>query len=341
MNRERAVVICPGRGSYSAQELGYLARHHEQRAARIADLDEQREPRGAAAVASLDALSRFSPAKHLPGRNASNLIYTSAVMDFAAIDQERFDIVAVCGNSLGWYLSLACAGTLSLEDGALLVDTMGDLMEREGVGGQLLLSVAHDDWTIDHERRGMVLSLLEKIDGAYLSIDLGATLVLAGDDAALARLKRDLEAAGGDAPVRLPKHAAFHTPLLSDIAETARGLLAADLFGAPATPLIDGRGGVHSPYAADVDALYSYTLGAQITRTYDFAKSVEVAIKEFAPDRLILLGPGYSLGAPIAQVLIAHRWHGMTSRDDFMAQQKRDPFLLAMGRDDQRAMTTL
>jgi hypothetical protein len=102
--------------------------------------------------------------------------------------------------------------------------------------------------------------------------------------------------------------------------------------------MIDGQGRIWTPNGADIDALYQYTFDHQIVETYDFSKSIEVAVKEFAPDKLILAGPGATLGAPIAQELIRHRWKALTSKADFSAMQKKDPFLIAMGRDDQRAL---
>ena len=63
-------------------------------------------------------------------------------------------------------------------------------------------------------------------------------------------------------------------------------------------------------------------------------------MKEYAPDRIILLGPGDTLGGAIAQALIAIDWRGLGSKADFQAMQAADPFLLAMGREDQRALVT-
>ena len=186
--------------------------------------------------------------------------------------------------------------------------------------------------------RANVLAQVEATQHAFLSIDLGGTLVLAGDDAAIDHLRKTLPPIDGNPPPVLPRHAAFHTSLLRDIAATAQNRLPSSLFDSPSIPLIDGCGKIWSPNTSDRDALHRYTLDTQITTMYDFAKSLEVALKEFAPDRLILLGPGSSLGAPIGQCLIAHQWRGLQSRDDFMASQADKPFLIAMGREGQRGL---
>jgi [acyl-carrier-protein] S-malonyltransferase len=338
--KQTAVVIFPGRGTYGKDELGYLARHHADKAAFVKGVDDWRAAQGRETVSDLDNAKTYSAAKHASSINASALIYTCALADFAAIDCEKFDIVAVCGNSLGWYLTLAGAGAVNPANAIRLVDTMGALMEREGKGGQLIYPFVDVNW---RENNANVKAVGEAIhagrtDGeAYLSIRLGGMAVLAGDDAGMAAMERVLPKAEDRYPFRLARHAAFHTPLLQHVSDAAFDALPGEMFEAPHLPMIDGEGRIWSPRSADLAALYQYTLGHQIVETYDFSKSVEVAVKEFAPDKLILAGPGSSLGAPIAQELIRHRWKGLTSKADFSALQKEDPFLIAMGRDDQRA----
>jgi hypothetical protein len=105
--------------------------------------------------------------------------------------------------------------------------------------------------------------------------------------------------------------------------------------------MIDGRGHVWRPFAAGRAALHDYTFVAQILETYDFTCAIQVAVREYAPDRIVLLGPGDTLGGAIAQALIAIGWRGLRSKADFQeAQASSAPFLLAMGREDQRALVT-
>ncbi len=99
----------------------------------------------------------------------------------------------------------------------------------------------------------------------------------------------------------------------------------ADLFGQPDLPLIDGRGKIWWPGASDVAALYDYTLGQQVTESYDFTRAVTVAAREFAPDLFIVLGPGTTLGGAVAQSLILAGWRGMGSKADFRARQADGP----------------
>ena len=341
--KKSAVVLFPGRGTYGKDELGYLARHHADKADFIAGVDQWREAQGRETVSALDARKTYSAAKHASSVNASAIIYTCALADFAAIDRTRYDVVAVCGNSLGWYLTLAAGGALSPDNAIRLVDTMGALMEEKGVGGQLVYPFVGEDWRQSRAHEKAVAEALHAgrtAGEAYLSIRLGGMAVLAGDEQGMPAMEKSLPPVEGRYPFRLARHAAFHTPLLEHVSNAAFDALGSELFQGPALPMIDGRGAIWSPRATDTDALYQYTLGTQIVETYDFSKSVEVAIKEFAPDRLILAGPGATLGAPIAQELIRWRWRGLESKADFAALQKEDPFLIAMGREDQRGLVT-
>ena len=102
--------------------------------------------------------------------------------------------------------------------------------------------------------------------------------------------------------------------------------------------MIDGRGFIWRPGAVDTQALWHYTLGAQVVEPYDFTAAIQVGIREFAPDCLIVLGPGATLGGAVAQSLIDARWRGLDSKTAFTSLQAQAPFVIAMGRDDQRGL---
>jgi len=339
--KQTAVVIFPGRGTYGKTELGYLSRFHSDKTDFLKHIDNWRASAGRIKISDLDSAKAYSAAKHATSENASALIYACALCDFASIDHDKFDVVAICGNSLGWYMSLAAGRALNNQNAIRLIDTMGALMEEHGTGGQLVYPMVGEDWRPSDERQAAIDTALltgAKAGAAHLSIHLGGTAVLAGDEAGLEAIEKSLPVAEDRYPFRLARHAAFHTPLLRNVSDIAQAMLAAEMFERPSTPLIDGRGAIWSPYSTNIEALYNYTLRHQIVETYSFSKSVEVAIKEFSPDKLILAGPGSTLGAPIAQCLIEHGWKDISSRAEFMDRQKVDPFLLAMGREDQRAL---
>jgi acyl transferase domain-containing protein len=337
-----AVVICPGRGTYNKTELGYLARHFSD-AALLARFDRRRLTHGQETLTALDGASSYSMSRHTRGDNASALIFASTLADFNAISDAA--IVAVTGNSMGWYSALACGGALSAENGFELVNTMGSLMQSQLIGGQLIYPFTGEDWRSDPARKAELLALAGDISGRpdhalSLSIDLGGMLVLAGNENGLAAFEKSVRPAQGRFPMRLANHAAFHTPLQRPVSEKARSMLSPSLFEQPKLPLIDGRGKIWWPGAVRTGELWDYTLGHQVTAVYDFTRAVHVAAREFAPDLFIVTGPGNTLGGSVAQALISAEWRGMKSRADFQSQQQASPVLVSMGLEDQRRTVT-
>ena len=343
MKKQTALVITPGRGAYQADELGYLQKYHSDKHDFIGGLDALRHDLGQTPITELDQAKRFVRSRHTNGENASLLIFACAMADFMAIDRNRYDIVAIAGNSMGWYLTLACAGALPGIAGARLVNHMGTLMHEKGVGGQILYPIVDDQWKLSPERIELVDTAIKRArhagHEAFMSIHLGGTAVIAGDGEAINFLKKDLPALDRF-PMELAQHAAFHTPLLNFISVEAKSTLPVDDFQQPHHPMIDGRGHIWSPGASEISALYDYTLGTQITDTYDFTKSVEVGISEYAPEKIIILGPGPTMGPPVAQTLIAGGWYGIRDKATFKKRQAKDPIILSMGIEDQRTLVT-
>ncbi|XQW84492.1 ACP S-malonyltransferase [Thalassotalea piscium] len=338
-----AVVICPGRGTYNKEELGYLTRFHSDKTELISVIDNYRKSKNQPLISELDAEPNYQMRTHTAGENASALIYGCALADYHSINLDQYDIVAVTGNSMGWYIALAVAGALTPEHSIELVNTMGSMMADGVIGGQLIYPIVDENWVINGEIQKHVMEKVaqvnqEKNNQVYVSINLGGYLVFGGNKSGLKALEQSLPQVQDRYPMNLFNHAAFHTPLMGDISKQAKSMLSDDQFLAPKIPLIDGLGNIWQPYSTDTEKLYHYTLATQVTDMYDFSKSIEVALKEFAPDKLILLGPGSTLGGSVAQNLIKHEWLGMKSKSDFISQQKDDPFLLAMGLAEQRKL---
>jgi [acyl-carrier-protein] S-malonyltransferase len=341
--RRTAVVVCPGRGTYNKAELGYLARHHAARSSLVHRMDERRAALGQDTLSALDGASTFFVSRYSRGDNASALIHACSWLDFLAIDRDAFDIVAVTGNSMGWYIALACAGALDGDGGFEVVNNMGTLMQDNLTGGQVVQPFVDGDWRAIEGERERLLAIAADIaarpdHAASVSIELGGMIVFAGNDKGIVALERELPPREQRFPMRLANHAAFHSPLLEHVAGMGREKLPQSLFCGPDLPLVDGRGSVWYPRASDPAALRDYTLGHQVVRPYDFTRAIVTAAREFAPDLFIVTGPGATLGGAVAQALISANWRGLSSRADFQARQAGDPVLLSMGMDDQRAL---
>ena len=341
IKKERIVAICPGRGSYTREELGYLSKYRDRFGPFIDRMDLWRRERGEPTVSEMDGAAQFQVSFHTPGENASILIHCCAMLDFMAIDRERFEVVAVTGNSLGWYLTLAAAGALNERAAFDVVNTMGSMMRGGVVGGQVIYPVVDADWRHDPAKESLVANAIDEVVGSgeghvYPSIYLGGYRVIGGDESGIRAIMKRLPAVDDRYPFKLVNHAAFHTPILESISAKAFQVMPVTLFESPKIPMIDGRGRIWQPYATDVHELYEYTLGHQVCRAYDFTTAVTVAMKEFAPDRLVLLGPGASLGGSIGQTMIQNNWKYIDSKQKFSELQEKNPYLLSMGRPEQR-----
>ncbi len=336
--KQTALVVCAGRGVYNAPELGYFAKHHSDKTDLLKRFDEQRHAAGQIPIAELDSADRFSISKFTRGDNASGLIYTCSYGDFLSINREAFEIVAVTGNSMGWYTTLACGGALTADDGFRTVNTMGAIMQEQLIGGQIIYPIVDADWQVNPFVKKKVLKLVEDTPDLYVSIMLGGMIVLAGTQEALAIAEGALDPVQNRYPMRLSNHAAFHSPLLKPNSDAGRAALPTSMFMQPDTPMIDGRGHIWTPGACDLHALWEYTFGSQVVESYDFTRAVQTGLKEFAPDCVIVLGPGNTLGGATAQSFLAMGWRNMTTKSDFTLRQQNTPFMLAMGHEEQREM---
>lgn len=341
--KKTALVIAPGRGTYNKAELGYLNRYHSNKQELFSRLDGYREKLGQTTLTDLDSAGSYLTAKHTRGDNSSALIYACAYSDFLSINRDEYEIIAVTGNSMGWYIALGCTGALSEDNSFSVVNTMGTYMQKSLIGKQLIYSLVDENWCYSQKQYDDLNIEINKIivqQGfeIYNSINLGGMAVLGGNDRAIEALQKALPLVQDRFPFILPNHAAFHTKLQKLISEKAFDTFSKKIFKKPSMPMIDGRGYIWQTHSTDINKLYDYTLGHQVHHCYDFTKAIQVGVKEFSPDCLIVLGPGSTLGSAVAQSLIGIGWEGLWNKNDFLNRQQTNPILLSMGIEEQRRL---
>ena len=336
MAKERLVIICPGRGSYTRESSGYLNSKKNIADQEISWMNNQREATNLPTLNELDS-STFKSKIHMIGVNASPLIYACSYVDFFSINKNKYEIVAITGNSMGWYTTLALSGVLTFQNAFKLINVMSSLTKDDN-GGQIIYPIVNENWQIDESTYSMVLNEIKKV-GAYVSINLGGYIVIAGKQDSLNKLLKRLPV-NDKYPFQLPYHSAYHSAIMSSVPEKAFDLLPKSLFIRPKIHIIDGTGHIWSPYSTKISELYSYTLNNQVTQIYDFNSAINVAIKEFSPDKLVLLGPGNTLGGPVAQTLIQNRWLEIDSKIAFTKKQNNDPYLISMSIKEQRKIVS-
>lgn len=341
----RYALLLAGRGSYTERSLGTLAAamRDPELAPLVERTEELRREFDLPSLLELDAAERFSAAHHLRPANVSALIWLCTWLD-ATVARRRelpehggWRLVGIAGNSMGWYTGLSVGGALSFDDGFRLVQGMALLQEEPVGGGQLLYPIMDEQWRTSPGREALVQAALDSSGGEALpSIELGGFRVLAGTDAGLSHLSQSLpviELGKNRYPMKLVQHGPYHTGLLSGIADRARERFTDLGWERPDVCLVDGRGSIFTPWSASLPELREYTLGHQITKPYDFSRSIRILLRELAPDRLVLPGPGNTLGSITGQVMIQEGWRRVRSRADFEAlQSQAEPFVESMRR---------
>jgi hypothetical protein len=268
--------------------------------------------RGAPTLSELDGAAKFSPALHTRGDIAAPLIYAASYLDFLSIDRDRFEVVAVTGNSMGWYTALACAGGFGRAwlchrrcHGRQFAEARARRAGGAGAG--------REDWRVDPALRRAVDAAMAR-HGVLPSIHLGGMLVVAGARPRWMRWKgpaRPVASAPAPCWPRPVPHAA-------DGGKRQRGAVALGHLVRPVRgAAIDGRAVMMA--ASDAESL-DYTFGYQILAPYDFTTAMTVAIREFAPDRIVLLGPAKRWRRDRAGA-VALNWLDIGSKDAFSSRQ--------------------
>ena len=332
----RAAVAFPGRGAYGPGSLGSLPASHEWVQRADALRGEQELP----PLSELDAADRFTPAVHLRPSNAWPLTFLASLLDAERIADDH-EVVVVVAASTGWYTALAAAGALGFDDAFRLVQAMALAAEEPLPEGEqpaeLVYALTSDSWDRDEGRSSAIDRVLaETDDGAYRALELGSHAVIAGTAGAIERVATSLPAVtvgGRSFPLRLASADAWHTPLRSEAAGSAAASVGDLAWDRPNVTLVDGRGRRWTPWATDARALASETMTGLADAPYDFARAFRVALREYAPDAVLLPGPGTTLGAACAQLIVADGYRGIRTRAEFEATQAgANPILLSVRR---------
>ena len=211
--------------------------------------------------------------------------------------------VVVAGHSLGEYVAAVVAGVLSLEDAARLVAVRGRAMEAAEAGGMLALTATVDEaqaLICDQSLSAQPLSAQPEVSLA--AINSPNDVVLAGPVGIIDRLEK--EASGrGIAARRLHVVRAFHSPMMSEAAETLQETARELHFSAPkiamACNLTGGMLDPDKPIRADY-------WQRQMLGTVRFGDNL-AAMLQRKPQILLEVGPGRTLNGLIGKVAGAQR----------------------------------
>ncbi|CAN5528281.1 ACP S-malonyltransferase [soil metagenome] len=332
----RAAVAFPGRGSYTAGSLRSLPGAHPW----VRRAEELRSTAGLPSLVEIDSAEAFHPAIHQRASNAWPLTFLCSLLDAERIADDH-EVVVVVASSTGWYTALAASGVLGFDDAFRLVQQMALAAEEplpDGASGaELIYPLTNDAWQTDPARSAAIdAALATGTDDAGRALELGSFAVVGGTRDAVQRVASQLPEVmlgGRSFPLRLAGDDAWHTALRARSAAAAAERLGSLSWDRPNVTLVDGRGARFTPWSTDPEALAEQTLNGQANAPYDFARGLRVALREYAPDVVVLPGPGTSLGASCAQLIVAEGYRSLRSRAEFeTAQAGSSPILLSMRR---------
>ena len=332
----RAAVAFPGRGSYGPGSLGSLPADHPW----VTGADALRAAAGLPPLSEVDAADRFTPALHPRPSNAWPLTFLVSLLDAERIADDHEVVVAVA-SSIGWYTALAASGALEFDDAFRLVQQMAlaaeEPLEDAEPAAELVYPLIDDAWERDAARPGLIDAALADVgEGAARALELGSFSVIAGTAGAVERVGAALPPVtmgGRSYPLRLASADAWHTPLRARSAADAATRLGELRWERPKVTIVDGRGVRFTPLSADPARLAEQSLVGHAEAPYDFARAFRVALREYAPDVVLLPGPGATLGTACAQLIVGEGYRGIRSRTELEAVQAGpSPLLLSMRR---------
>ncbi len=154
-------------------------------------------------------------------QNAQMALYSVSVatfVAFAANIQTPSYPSAMAGHSVGEYAALACAGVISISDGALLVKRRGDLMARSGQlrKGTMAAVIGLDDEIIEKTCKEISSENQVVVLANYNS---PGQAVISGDVDAVGIATEKLKENGAKRVLQLNVSGAFHSPLMKEAQE--------------------------------------------------------------------------------------------------------------------------
>ena len=226
-------------------------------------------------------------------QNAQLALFVCGVAAFGAYGHEFADGFVAAGHSVGEYAALTVAGFLTVEDGAKLVKTRGELMAAAGQTkpGTMAAVLGLD--------RDALQAVLDTVPGVVViaNDNCPGQLVISGEVEAVQAAGPAITAAGAKRVLPLNVSGAFHSPLMAEPAAKMGEALRSATFHA-------GRCPVYSNVLASpvVDpTVWADLLERQLSSPVRWTESVQRMIED-GVDKFVELGGGSVLSGLIGRI---------------------------------------
>jgi [acyl-carrier-protein] S-malonyltransferase len=209
--------------------------------------------------------------------NTQPALFAASVAAYRAAGEPGADFVL--GHSLGEYGALACAGAMSLADGARLLRARGLAMKKAPAGAMMAVI------GLELERVGDICSSFSDL---YVANDnCPGQVVVSGTKSSVAAAEQAFKDAGSKRAIPLAVSVPAHCPLMQGAREEMEEMLAGIPISAPKIPFVSNR-----TAAIDTDpAAIKAHLAEQMTNGVRFRECVEF-IAASGVTRALELGSG-------------------------------------------------
>lgn len=173
---------------------------------------------------------------------AQPALYVTGVAAAAVLQSMEIQPAAMAGHSIGEYAALAVAGVFSFEEGLRLVRERGRLMQEAGTAhpGGMAAILGLSGEQVES------CCAQARSEGVCVAVNFNTPeqIVIAGDKKAVEKASALASALGAKRVIALNVFGAFHSPLMSEAAQTMRQVLAKTVFHDAAIPVamnVDGQ----------------------------------------------------------------------------------------------------
>lgn len=229
---------------------------------------------------------------------AQPVIFSASLAAWRALRHGGLGVDLVAGHSLGEYSAAAAAEVLPIDGAARIVATRGAAtaaacrLRDGGMAAVIKLAAAE------------VEELVERIEGLVVANDNApGQIVVAGDVAAIDRLRAEVDELGGRVVV-LDVEGAFHSPAMAPAVDAVRDAFAKETATDPVVPLVSASRARIIRSASDaVTSLVDGILGSVRWR------DVQLLLERRGVTDLIEVGPGRVLAGIAKRTVPALRVH--------------------------------
>ncbi len=221
------------------------------------------------------------------------LLATSVAAHRALGERVELEPRLVAGHSVGEYAALVAAGILDFGASLRLVSRRAELMAAVGADGGMAAVIGLDRETVE----SVVASVGRPTELVVANDNAPGQVVISGRREVLEAATEPMRAAGAKRVLRLPVSGAFHSPLMTDVAEGLAAAFEGEDWHDALIPIISN---VSAEPVSDAEMIRAL-LAEQVRSPVEWVRCIERMSAE-GVDLAIECGPGTALTGMVRRI---------------------------------------